>query len=302
MSRVLITGISGFTGQYVSKHLISEGYEVYGLVSSKETAESLSVGAEKSIYPCLLSDKAALGRILLEVQPDYVIHLAAISYVGHSDLDAMYSTNVIGTENLLVAIEQNVKHIKKVVIASSANVYGNNDKNNLSEIEVFSPINHYAISKVAMEYMVDLYKKRLPIVITRPFNYTGVGQGEKFLVPKIISHFKSKRPVIELGNLDVARDISDVRYVAEVYGELLEAESIDGDVFNICSGTAISLERIVDIAKLKTGHDIEVIVNPDFVRKNELKSLSGNNVKLSTILKTAKRYDFESTLEWMLTG
>jgi nucleoside-diphosphate-sugar epimerase len=302
MSRVLITGISGFTGQYVSQHLIAKGYEVYGIVSSKGTAEKLRTGAEKGIYPCLLTDRATLGKVLLEVQPEYIIHLAAISFVGHSDRDAMYTTNVVGTENLLEAVEQNVKIIKRIIVASSANVYGNNEKNNLSETEVFSPMNHYAISKVAMEHMVTLYKHRLPVVVTRPFNYTGIGQSDKFLVPKIISHFKNKHSVIELGNLDVARDISDVRYVSEVYGELLVADSIDGSVFNVCSGNAVSLEEILDIAKLKTGHDIEIVVNPSFVRTNELKRLSGDNVKLTSMLKSVKQYDLDATLEWMLTG
>ena len=86
-----------------------------------------------------------------------------------------------------------------------------------------------------MEYLAKTYMTRLGIVITRPFNYTGVGQETRYPIPKIVSHFTARAPHIELGNTDVARDFSDVRDVARAYRLLAEARPI-GEIFNLCSG------------------------------------------------------------------
>src|SRR4051794_18523595 len=140
-------------------------------------------------------------RTVMEaVRPDYLVHLAAISFVQHADAEAFYRVNVIGTLNLLQAISYARLWLRRVLVASSANVYGNATAGTISESQPPQPVNHYAVSKIAMEYLVRTWCDRLPIVLTRPFNYTGVGQEPHFLVPKIVSHFKRREPVIELGN------------------------------------------------------------------------------------------------------
>lgn len=121
------------------------------------------------------------------------------------------------------------------------------------------------------------------------------------MVPKIVSHFRQRAPKIELGNLDVARDFSDVRDVAAVYAALLDRRT-SGDTINICSGRAIALGDIIDMCRSITGHGIEVTVKPTLVRADEIKSLHGDPCRVAALLEGVKRHRFEETLEWMLSS
>jgi nucleoside-diphosphate-sugar epimerase len=233
-----------------------------------------------------------------KVRPDYVVHLAAISFVQHADAEAFYRVNVIGTLNLLQAIADTGLSPRRILVASSANVYGNATSGIITEEQAPQPVNHYAVSKVAMEYLVRTWCDRLPIVVTRPFNYTGVGQEPHFLVPKIVSHFVKRAPVIELGNLDVERDFSDVRMVARAYRGLLERDCA-GQVVNVCSGTPYSLRDILNMMQAIAGYKIEVQVNPAFVRQSEVKTLVGSVDKLRQLVGDVGILPLEETLRWM---
>ena len=155
-----------------------------------------------------------------------------------------------------------------------------------------------------MEYAARLYADRLPLIMARPFNYTGVGQSESFLIPKIVSHVRRRAPVIELGNLEVARDFSDVRNVAELYRRLLEAPAAVGQTFNVCSGQAWSLNDVLTMAREISGHDFDVRVNPAFVRQNEVKTLIGSRARLDAVVGQASNpmpeIALRDTLRWML--
>lgn len=147
--------------------------------------------------------------------------------------------------------------------------------------------------------MAQLFTDRLPIVIARPFNYTGGGQNAQFLVPKIVAHFRQRAPQIELGNLDVARDFSDVRDVARAYRALLRPD-LRGRQVNICSGVATPLQDIVDMCIDITGHNLTVTVNPQFVRANEVKELMGGVTLYRSLTQDGPNYGLKETLEWML--
>ena len=185
--RALITGIQGFTGRYVAAELTNAGYEVWGLGMHPG-------GAEPHYLHVDLEDAIAMRDAVSRVSPDVVVHLAAVAFVGHDDTQAFYRVNVLGTHNLLLALDACPQKPQGVLLVSSANVYGNAREGRLSEDVPPDPANDYAVSKLAMEYMARLWFSRLPLVIVRPFNYTGVGQDLKFLIPKIISHFKRRAP------------------------------------------------------------------------------------------------------------
>ncbi|GAA3957713.1 GDP-mannose 4,6-dehydratase [Allohahella marinimesophila] len=289
--RVLITGSEGFTGHYLVKELESAGYEVIGLGSHASTSPG-HVQAD-------LIDSASLKAALAKIQPDVVVHLAALAFVGHGDPNQFYQVNLIGTRNLLEAVSASGKIPESVLLASSANVYGNQAEGILNEGTPPAPANDYAVSKLAMEYMARTWLSKLPIIFARPFNYTGVGQTENFLLPKIVSHFKRKAGSIELGNLDVSRDFSDVRAVVQAYRKLIEKQPI-GETFNVASGKTHSLREVLLLCQDVTGHEIDVQVNPAFVRANEVKTLCGDTTKLRHCIGDWDTPELEETLRWML--
>lgn len=283
----LVTGATGFTGRYVSAGLEREGFVVHGWGAHGDAAAARAVD---------LTDRAAVRDALGEVRPDVVIHLAAIAFVAHGNVDEMYLLNVVGTRNLLEALSDAPVRPRHVVLASSANIYGNAG-GMLDEATPPSPQNDYAVSKLAMEYMAALWTDKLPITIARPFNYTGVGQSEKFLLPKIVAHFRAGAPVIELGNIDVSRDFNDVRNVAECYVRLVQGEA--GGAVNICSGIEHSLREVIQMMERIAGYDIEVKVNKAFVRDNEVKRLLGDAGRLRARIGDIARIPLKRTLEWM---
>jgi nucleoside-diphosphate-sugar epimerase len=297
MTRTLVTGAAGFTGQYVTRLLSERGHEVHGLVHALDHEPAAGVA---HTHHADLADLQSLERIIGDVRPDHVVHLAAVSFVAHSDVDEMYRTNVVGTRQLLEALSKAPGSTTSILIASSANIYGNSREGVLDESVPPAPANDYGVSKVATEYVVSLYMSRLPIVVVRPFNYTGRGQSESFLLPKIVAHARRKAPVIELGNLDVARDFSDVRTVAETYMKLLNAGEAVGKTFNVCSGRAVSLRSVLETVGRLSGHSMEVKVNPQFVRANEVRSLCGSSAKLRGVIGGIGPIPLEETLNWML--
>lgn len=290
--RVLVTGVSSFTGPYLAQALTERGYEVFGLSQGGPACPGVTV------IDGNLLDATSVRAVIDACKPHYVIHLAAITFVPHGDIAQMYLTNVVGTRNLLTALDAEAADLKNVILASSANVYGNSREGALDEETPFAPANDYATSKVAMEYMAGIWASRLPIAIVRPFNYTGVGQAEKFLIPKIVSHFRRAEPEIELGNIDVVRDFSDVRFVAAAYCALLE-NALPGECYNFCSGTGHALKDIIAAMCQIAGYEIAVKVNPEFVRANEVKRLVGDNARLLQRCPELAPIDMHDTLQWM---
>lgn len=278
--KILLTGAAGFTGLFFRQQAEADGHTVWPLLAD-------------------LTDKAAVAAEVAQAQPTAVVHLAAISFVGHADEAAFYSVNVLGTLNLLAALTALPVAPNKVLLASSANVYGNCDASPISETQIAAPVNHYAASKLAMEHMALTYTDRLPLIITRPFNYTGPGQAPQFLIPKLVDHFARKADRIALGNLHVEREFNDVRMVCDVYLKLL-TRGKGGEIYNVCSGKPYTLTHVVETLEQITGHRMTVDVNPAFVRANEVHRLCGNPAKLKATLGSFDDWQLEETLRWML--
>jgi nucleoside-diphosphate-sugar epimerase len=288
--RLLITGIESFTGKYIRELFEINGYDVYGTL--------LGETSEKKMYPCDITKADQISAIVADVRPDIVIHLAAITFVPDGNSVTIYDVNLFATLNLLDALIEHRIPVKKVILPSTSNVYGNLELEAIKEDQCPQPLSHYALSKYAMEQMSKNYFLKLPIIITRPFNYSGVGQAEHFIIPKIVSLFRNRQPVLKLGNIDIYRDFSDVRDVANAYLTLAES-ALTSEIINISSGTIHSLQEIISMAASATNHQLEIYVDPAFVRPHEIKRLGGDNSRLCT-LGWKRRYSLPETIEWMI--
>ena len=163
MKTALITGLRSFTGRCLAAELEAAGYCVHGTVYGRDVCGEQETAVD-------LCDREAIRKLVTTVKPDVVVHLAAISFVGHGDAMDFYLTNIVGTRNLLEALADCDKKPEAVLLASSANIYGQAHVDPIVETTPVNPLNDYAVSKLAMEQMARLWMEKLPITIVRPFN------------------------------------------------------------------------------------------------------------------------------------
>lgn len=290
--RVLVTGSGGFTGRHLCAHLREHGFDVVGLTDHAALAPG-EIRAD-------LTDDAAMRAALHEAKPDYVIHLAAIAFPGHAQAAEIYRVNLTGTLVLLQALAESTYGRRGVLLPSTGTVYADAGTSLIREDSPIAPASHYAVSKLAMEHMAQLFRATLPIAIVRPFNYTGPGQREPYLVPKIVRHFVDRAPVIELGNVDVERDFLDVRTVVDAYRRLLVEPRAHGQTLNLCSQRGTTVRALVQTLSTITGHAIEIRVNPKFVRAGEPQRIVGSSQLLRTVIGELLDIPLATTLRDML--
>lgn len=287
--KALITGVDSFTGQHLSLYLKKYGYEVYG---------TSQIESDEKIYKCDITVQEDIVNVIKDVKPDYLIHLAGVSFVAHSNNNDFYKVNSVGSVNILDALVATKHYPSKIIMVSSATVYGSQKIESLDELLCCKPSNHYGASKYSMECLASAYFQKLNILIARPFNYTGIGHSCDFLIPKIIKHYKDKSETIELGNIDVTREFNDIEFVCEAYRKLLECDS-KSKIVNIASGRGVKLLSVIkhmnNIAKYK----INVVTNQLFVRENEIDTLVGSTKLLFDLVGEINQKDFSQTLREM---
>lgn len=276
--RIALTGANGFTGRFVVEAFAARDIECV----------PLSVD---------LTDKTLVEAVISDTTFDRLIHLAARAFVDAADWEAFYTVNQLGTFHLLDSMAR-IRPGVRCIISSSAQVYGPGAEGLIAEHAETYPANHYAVSKLAMEQGAALWGSLLEVVVARPFNYTGVGQGIEYLIPKIVDHFRRGAGTIELGNLFVQRDFGDVRSVAHAYVGLALVEDPPARV-NICTGTVHSIRMIIEMLTSISGRSMNVTVNPAFVRANDVAVLGGDATRLRTTLPDWQPRALRETLAWM---
>ena len=294
--RVLITGASGFIGQVVLKEMLkNEDIDFFAI----DTRKISNISIEKLELVSLL-DKEKLMEIIKRYKPNIIIHLAAIALVTHDNVGEIYNVNVQGTENLLEVTQEYCDKGTRVILASTAGVYGNQNVDKYREDLSYNPANHYSYSKMITEYISKQYKEDLDIVIIRPFNIIGVGQSEKFLIPKLVEHFADKKEKLSVGNISSFRDYVDVEYCAEVIMELISRKKLDFDILNICSGIPTNGEMIIQLLQEITDFKPEIEISSDFVRKNEVWRMIGDTTRLWEFMNNKKSQSVKDILVKML--
>ena len=268
--RAYLTGGSGFVGAWLLRHLTDVGDTTF------------APGPETDV-----TDLGLLGADMAAASPDVVYHLAALTHVGQSwnEPAETFRVNAIGTLNTLEAAER-CEVPPVVVLVSSAEVYGPASGDEaLDEHAELRPVTPYAASKVAAEFLgVQAFLGRgLRVVRARPFNHVGPGQSENFVVSalarRMVEAELSKTATVRVGNLAASRDFTDVRDVVRAY-RLLATDGVPGEVYNVCSGRAIS---IAELAKLMAGllsYEVELVEDPALFRPVEVPVLLGDASKL----------------------
>jgi GDP-4-dehydro-6-deoxy-D-mannose reductase len=269
--RVLVTGSKGFVAQWLQAHLESRGDQI---VAGEEEVD--------------VTDAAALTDAITSAAPDAIYHLAARASVGASwtDASATYAVNTLGALNVIEAALA-CHRPPRVLLISSSEVYGRvgTDELPIHEDHPFAPVSPYAASKAAAE-LIGLQAwlgQGLEVVRARPFNHTGPGQRPDFVVPALARQVALAAAggarVVETGNLDARRDITDVRDVVRAYRDLLE-QGVPGEVYNVCRGTAVGIEEVAQRLIAAAGLDLEIVVDPSRIRPVDLPELRGDPSRL----------------------
>lgn len=298
--KAFITGVSGFVGPYLVKHLAASGFDVFGVDRRGNDVDGCVV--EK----CDVTDAAAVAEVVKRVSPDLVFHLAGQSSVARSwkEPGLTQKVNVDGFRNLLDSVAA-AGISPRILLVSSAEVYGIPKELPILEACPISPISPYGESKVEQERIaLEHVKGGMHIVISRSFNHTGPGQPPEFVCSNFARQVAEiekglQPPVIKVGNLEIKRDFSDVRDVVKAYLLLLERGK-PGEVYNVCSGSAFTISdvlgKLARLSKAKFG----VKQESSRVMDNTVPVLHGDHSKLTAATGWKPMISLDKTLTDLL--
>ena len=268
MSRVLIFGAGGFVGSYLCKEFLNNGYKVSGT----DKGEGTALPPEVDFYKTDLMQADAVENLISRIQPDIIVNLAAISSVGASwnMPQTTMAINVIGALNIMEAARKSEQKPKILFVGSSEEYVIS--ENPLDENTQLNANNPYGISKVTQEQFAKLYKEQygLKIYCVRPFNHTGVGQRDSFVLPSFCKQVakidkSGKDGKIQVGNLKVKRDFSHVKDVVRAYRMIVESENYNR-IYNVGSGNAYSLEDMLTYIIGLSNQHIEIEIDQHRIR------------------------------------
>jgi len=307
---ILITGATGFVGAHLRSYLLQHtDWNIIGTAYPDTPPTPMDAQREHLFY-LDLRDKQALTTMLDTHRPDYIIHLAAQSHIptAYKDPWGTLDNNVRGQLNLLEAcLALNLK--PRTLVIGSGEEYGRADAADLplTESHPLRPENPYTVSKVTQDAMGYQYfiSFAMPIVRVRPFNHVGPGQSARFVLPAFASQVAQietgqQEAVMRVGNLEPARDFSDVRDVVRAYHMLL-VDGVPGDVYNIASGVPRSIRSLVDQLLALSTANIRIEIDPDRYRPADVPIIYGSAEKALRDVGWAPEIPFEQTIADVLT-
>jgi GDP-4-dehydro-6-deoxy-D-mannose reductase len=301
---VLITGANGFAGPHLARALAFAGSRVHGMgLGAPHPGNAL-----KAWHRADVCDPGALDAAIGAAQPDAVVHLAGQSSAGFSfeDPAGTFRVNALGTWNLLEAVRR-VSPRARVLVVGSGEVYGPQaEGTRVAEGAPFRPVSPYALSKAAADAFADVAHRALglDIVRTRSFAHAGPGQAPRFALPSFAQQIAtieagSGEPVLRVGNLEITRDITDVRDVAEAYAALLE-RGRSGAAYNVCRGAGVLLGAVAEALVGRARRSVRIVVDPARVRPADVPYLVGDPSAIETDCGWSPRIPLERTLDDLL--
>jgi len=301
-----ITGIAGFAGSWLAEELCAHGYTVFGSLYENEPTDNLETcRSDVELLPMDVTHPDQVHKALKKTGPHYVFHLAALAAVGKSfeSERLTYRVNLEGTLNVLKAAAE-LDRLKKLVCVSSSDAYGLFKPKNktLTEDQPLNPVSPYGISKAAAEHLCRSYRRRtkLPVTIARSFNHAGPRQAENFVIPDFARQVAAielgrQKPIMKTGNLTPRRDFSDVRDIVRGY-RLLAEKGEPGSVYQLCSGRATEVRRVLQILTGFASKPIRVTTDAGKKRSVEIPVVRGSNARAVQELGYEIRYTLRRTL------
>lgn len=276
--RVLVTGIGGFLGPHLARHLLARGDEVAGTYLGGPP-DLPDIGGQIGLHEADLLDAPGLARVIAEVGPDAIVNLAGLSHVGESwrRMGDYFRVNVVGTENLLKAAAG-----RRVVVASSAEVYGlvPEDEQPIREDRAVDPRTPYALTKAAAERLAFAHGA----VVVRSFNLVGPGQAPTFALPAFAAQLAGiargeQEAVLKVGNLSARRDFIHVDDGAAAF-RVAAGEGRPGEIYNLASGRAFSIAEALVRLMAVSGVAARIEEDPERMRPVDLPLLLGDSTRL----------------------
>lgn len=305
--KVLITGITGFVGSHLAEYLLSMDLDVYGTVRWRSRMENIEHLREKlELFECDIRDASSVEGVIGKVKPEKIFHLAAQSFVpaSWSAPSETLTTNIIGQLNILESVRRH-KYSPYVHIAGSSEEYGKTNKDGLpiKETNALNPLSPYGVSKVTQDLLAYQYHQsyQLKTIRTRAFNHTGPRRGEVFVCSSFAKQIAEiekglKKPVMFVGNLEAKRDFTDVRDMVRAYW-IATDRCVPGEVYNICSGKAWSIQEVLNILLSFAKVKITVEQDPKRIRPSDLLILVGDSSKFRKQTGWEPEIPFEKTLK-----
>ena len=290
--RYFITGIGGFAGTHLAARLLEDGHDVQGLVRERRRYTGLlELAARHSHFDVGnlacgdVADADGMMRVMAEARPDGVFHLAGIAFVprAESDPGLALTVNALGSRHVMAAVHR-VAPASRVVIVGSADVYGAAAETGLpiEESCALRPVSTYGLSKAAadMAAFQQWWETGLAVIRARAFNHTGPGQSADFVCSDFARQVAriergAAPPVLRVGNLQSARDFSDVRDIVRGYVVLME-RGTPGEAYNLCSGETVTIAAIVDGLRAEIRVPFAVVEESTRVRRREIPRVVGN--------------------------
>ena len=294
--KVAVTGALGFVGPHLVAHLQELGDDVLPL-------------DRHGPDPFDVTDADAVHARLRYARPVVVYHLAALSHVGESwkSPAASFRVNAEGTLNVLRACTD--LNVERVIVVLSSEEYGlvTEAELPLTEESPIRPVTPYGAAKAAADVLAQqaFLGDGLGAIRVRPFSHTGPGQSSRFVVPALAARIaRAERDEIDdipVGSLDAVRDLTDVRDVVRAY-RLLAEHGEPGEVYNVCSGTGVSVQEIADQLLARARRPIRLITDPELVRPVEVPRLVGSNARLREATGWTTEIPLERTLSDVLNA